>query len=106
MILGNPSKFEVYAYTHFRNNRGLISIRNPANTEQGAKVELTEENGFWDMPSSPLRARQIYPCEETIAGTFTRGNSLTFSLQPYETKVIELGPPTTAANKISRADCQ
>lgn len=89
MILGNPSKFELYGYTHFRAEHGLVSLRNPSGTRQLAHLPLSFENGVWDRSEKPLRARQIYPCAAVIPGEFTQGSSLDLTLAAYEIKVIE-----------------
>lgn len=107
MILGNPSKFQVYGYAHFKKDRGLVAVRNPAPREQTAEMVLDERNGFWDMSPSLLKAREIYPCTRNLTGSYGRGNVLRVELAPYETKVLELAsaPPAHQESELSVGRC-
>lgn len=105
MILGNPSKFEIYGYSHFRGTRGIISLRNPAGSRQDTEVVLNHENGFWNMPSTGLPARQIYPCEEAMPGVYREGDRIRVALAAHETRVIELGEFTYESERLAAHDC-
>ncbi len=41
MILGNPGKGEVYGYSHWKDNRVIIVLRNPSNSEKPIKLNWT-----------------------------------------------------------------
>ena len=105
MILGNPSKFEIYGYSHFRGTRGIISLRNPGGSRQDTKVVLNHENGFWDMPATELRARQVYPCDRAISGVYREGDTIHVALAARETKVIELGEFPYESERLAIRDC-
>ncbi len=106
MVLGNPSKFEVYGYVHFRRARAIVSLRNPANIEQKADLGLNAENGFGEMPPGGLHAWQLYSCEKPIAGLYIQGSHLTLTLAPHETKIIELSQSPTDDHKLALKQCQ
>jgi hypothetical protein len=106
MILGNPSKGEVYGYMHFRPTGGIFSLRNPASSQKDGDVVLDHENGVWDMPPAGLRARQIYPCEQVIPGIYRIGDTIRVALAAHETKVIELGEFLHEPNKLLAQDCK
>ena len=106
MILGNPSKYQVYGYTHFRGTRGIISLRNPADSRQDTEVVLDKGNGFWNMPSTVLHGRQIYPCEETLPGTYGAGSKIHVTLDAHQTKVIELGDFSHESVKLADHACR
>jgi hypothetical protein len=91
MILGNPSAFQVYGYTHFRGARGIISVRNPSNKRQNISLILNSGNGVWRLPSNGLHARQIYPCNKLIPGNYREGDAMHISLDAHQIKLIELG---------------
>jgi hypothetical protein len=106
MILGNPSKLEVYGYTHFHGDRGLILVRNPRDKEQSAEITLSSETGFWHMPPTQLKAQQVYPCEQLVPRVYGSGSRLTFELAPYESKVIELAEHPSRDDRIAIRACQ
>lgn len=105
MVLGNPSQFEVYGYTHFNGTRGIVSLRNPASFQQTAEIALTPENGFWGFSSEGQPASQIYPCDRPMPGFYHEGSRIKVTLRPYETEVIELGDFPKQTESLAAGGC-
>ncbi len=94
MILGNPHRGEVYAYTHFPEGarapgKGFIFIRNPSLEEKPAPLALDDSIGLPDT-AKRLRVEEVYPGENGVSRQGNRGETIPLKLKPLETKVLEV----------------
>jgi hypothetical protein len=94
MILGNPHRGEVYAYAHFAPDgqtarKGLIFARNPSTEKKKAAIVFDDSI---DLPKSvqDVRLSAIYPDEPLSVGQATQGETISFDLEPLETRVLEV----------------
>ncbi|MDO4670372.1 MAG: Rib/alpha-like domain-containing protein [Aerococcus sp.] len=86
---GVPGHGEVYGYSAWDGNKGIVSVRNPINKEQTYKLKLDRLVGV------PEGIKGLY--RKTILGDGTHntteltkyGDTLVLTLKPYETLVFE-----------------
>jgi len=88
-IGGDPGRRQVYGYSHFKDGRGIVTLRNPSIERQVFELALDERGG------EAYRARVIFPYTELLPGTFRYGDSLPLTLEGFEVKVLEFGPVLT-----------
>jgi hypothetical protein len=95
LILGDPARAEVYGYSHFTKDRGIITLRNPSIEPRTVSVPLDRGSGV--EPSFPrFQAKVGYPYNELLSGSFGYGDSLPFTVQGYGVVVIELAADDSA----------
>lgn len=88
-ILGDPARAEVYGYSHFTKNRGIITLRNPSIEARTVSVPLDRSSGV--EPAFPrFQAKVSYPYNELLPRSFGYGDVLPFKVQGYGVVVIEL----------------
>lgn len=104
MIGGNPARFQVYGYTHFRNGHALIMVRNPAGTSQEYDLPLAS-SVHTGVTANRVAVNEIYPCERPVSMNRMSGDRLRLSLKPYETEVIELGKLAPALDSLAAKSC-
>jgi hypothetical protein len=87
-IGGDPAERSIYGYAHFREGRGIVTLRNPVIESQTYKLALGESSGVMDR-SRTYRARVIYPFTANLPGEYRYGDAPTFTLEGFEVQVIE-----------------
>lgn len=87
-IGGDPAERSVYGYAHFREDRGIVTLRNPVIESQTYKLALDESAGVMDRGRT-YRARVIYPFTENLPGEYRYGDAPAFTLEGFEVQVIE-----------------
>lgn len=105
-IGGDPAQRSVYGYAHFRQGRGIVTLRNPVIEPQTFKLALDESAGVVDRDRI-YRARVIYPFTETLAGEYRYGDAAAFSLEGFEVQVVEFSTdplPTSPAAAATAAE--
>ncbi|HSB18358.1 MAG TPA: hypothetical protein VLE22_28155 [Bryobacteraceae bacterium] len=99
-ILGDPARAEVYGYSHFTKDRGIITLRNPTIEPRTVSVPLDRSSGV--EPSFPrFQAKVGYPYNEPLPGSFGYGDSLPFTVQGYGVVVLELAADDSAFKALS-----
>ncbi len=88
-IGGCPEKGEAYGYSCWSENKGIISLRNPANRQQSITVTLDETIGVsHDMKN--LKMVYVYPYDKkTDSKTYSYGEIVTVNLMPLEALIMK-----------------
>lgn len=86
---GAPSKGEVYGYSAWTENKGIVSLRNPANKNQTIKFKLDESFGTFKGTEN-LKLAFVYPYDHSEDNnTYNYGDELTFELAPHEVVIMK-----------------
>ena len=94
---GDPGKGELYGYAAFDSAEGLLTVRNPSDRPQSCTVILDETIGVKKSVAC-LPMAQLLPQIKTGAfGTFSFGDAVEVSLEPFETKIFHFGALPAAA---------
>ncbi len=89
-IGGCPAKGEVYGYSCWSENVGVLSLRNPANKPQSISVVFDETNGV-SKNAKDLRLAFVYPYNKPTDGRLYKyGDTVTLKLNPLEAVVMKL----------------
>lgn len=101
MFGGDPLQGALYGYAAFDANAGLITLRNPSARPQTWTGTLDETLGV-KKSFACAPAAQLLPPEETgTLGSFSYGDLLVVSLQPFETKILRFGAlPAPVATRV------
>ena len=91
MIGGDPGKGEAYGYAHFKDDRGVIVVRNPAMAKQNINITMNGTLGLSNDADS-LVVEQMYPHRWISRMLYTSGDSFNIDLQGYETAIYEIFP--------------
>ncbi len=85
---GRPSEKQVYGFSAFAENEGILCLRNPADTPAEYTVRLDESIGVSkNLIYAPMT--QILPYSaKGIDGIYSYAEKLKVSLAPYETKIM------------------
>ncbi|HUL43104.1 MAG TPA: alpha-galactosidase [Bacteroidota bacterium] len=95
MVGGNPMKRETYGYVHFRDDRGIIAVRNPFMNAASLPVRLSVEQGL-DPKATSLVLEEEYPVHRILPQLYRAGENISIPLEGYETAVYELYPVSAA----------
>ncbi len=91
MVGGNPLKGEAYAYVHFLGTRGIVAARNPVMEPASLEVKLDPALGLEAGPGA-LVLERVYPTRWISPKLFRAGDSVSLSLDGFETSVWEITP--------------
>ena len=87
---GCPAKGEVYGYSAWTENKGIISLRNPANRPQSFKFVLDESFGTFKGTEN-LKLSFVYPYDHSADDkTYNYGDEITMELAPHEVVIMKL----------------
>lgn len=92
-IGGDPGKGEPYGYASWSPRKGILVLRNPAETR--ARFEVDAGTAFERPPDAPARYRLTQPWEninKTPEVMLEAGRPHTFDLAPFEALVFEALP--------------
>lgn len=92
MAGGDPRKGEVYGYVHWKDDSGIICLRNPDIKEQTISVPFDTSVSYGGQPGRLFRGRVIYPFLEDIPVQFESGKPLLLKVPGYSVAVVELSP--------------
>lgn len=106
MVLGDPSRSQIYGYLHFINGRGILGVRNPSNHSQTAELALSPDSGLRIQPAQPVLLREVYPCEEKVAHSYTVGDTVHLELEPGGIRVFEIGDVHDNSQRLSATECR
>ena len=88
-IGGSPEKGEAYGYSCWSENRGVISLRNPANRQQSITITLDETIGV-NKGMQNLKMAYVYPYDKKTDGkTYSYGEVITVNLMPLEVLIMK-----------------
>ncbi len=86
---GCPAKGEVYGYSAWTENKGIVSLRNPANCNQSFKFKLDESFGTFKGTEN-LKCAFVYPYDhQKDEKTYNYGDELSFELAPHEVVIMK-----------------
>ncbi len=91
---GRPSKGQVYGFSAFADNEGILCLRNPSGDTTEYTVRLDESIGVnKNLIYAPMV--QILPYNNKgISEIYSFGDTIKISLAPYETKIMHFGRKT------------
>lgn len=91
---GRPSQKQVYGFSAFAENEGILCLRNPADTPAEYTVRLDEAIGVSkNLTYAPMT--QILPYStKGIDGIYSYGEKLKVNLAPCETKIMHFSRKT------------
>ncbi len=93
---GRPSQSEVYGFSCFNENEGIVSLRNSSGKDAEYTFCLNEEKGVSKrFPKSVATAILPYTTEQS-AEKYGFGDSMKVTLKPYETKIFHFNRPFRA----------
>ena len=92
MIGGNPRNGEVYGYVHWKDNRGIICLRNPHIAEQVIRIPFDKSMFYRGQADKPFRGRVIYPYVENLPDQFMSGKPILLGVPGYTVMLVELQP--------------
>jgi hypothetical protein len=92
MVGGNPRNGQAYGYVHWKDDRGILCLRNPDVAEQAIRVPFDRSVLYRGPSGKPFRGRVVYPYLEDMPAQFTSGKPLLLSVPGYSVTLIELEP--------------
>lgn len=101
-LFGNRATEGVYGYSAWNGNEGIVSFRNPTGETKEYTLELTDIVGVPKSVSN-LKGNQVLPYVVGDAGTVSYGDSITVTLKPYETRILQYGKVDTEEAEIVSA---
>ncbi len=88
---GRPSKSQVYGFSAFSENEGILCLRNPGDKATEYTVRLDEKIGVSKvLIYAPMVQLLPYNTDGEI-DVYSYGDTLKISLAPYETKIMHFG---------------
>lgn len=108
-IGGSPCAGEVYGYSAWTKNEGIVSLRNPSNQQKKFELTLDKSIGVYETTNN-LNKILIYPyTNESDISTYSYGDKLTFDLAPCEVLIMKFSSvkekvPSLVYGKFESAD--
>ncbi len=99
MLGGDPTKGNAYGYVHFKDDSGIIAIRNPQMDAQKITVKLDPAFGM-NAEANSLVLERIYPTRWVSPDLYAAGATITLPLQGYEAAVYEVYPLKEASSPL------
>ena len=95
MIGKNPGEKLPYGFIHFKNDKGIIAIRNPYVNEEEIEIELKTE---YDLlkDAKDLVVERIYPNHFILPKLYKTGDKIIIKTLPYETSIYKVYPLKSA----------
>lgn len=88
-IGGSPKNGEVYGYSAWTENAGIVSLRNPSNEKKSFTLILDEKIGVFNSTDN-LKKVLIYPyTTDSDSKTYKYGDEITFELSPCESVIMK-----------------
>lgn len=89
LIGGCPAEAQAYGYSCWSENKGVISLRNPANRTQSMSITLDETIGV-SKNAQNMRLAFVYPYgRQTEGRTYSYGDTLNINLAPLEAMIMK-----------------
>ncbi len=99
MVGGDPTKGEAYGFVHYKQDSGIIAIRNPQMDAQQITVKLDPALGM-DPGANNLVLERIYPTRWISPDLYAAGATITLPVQGYEAAVYEVYPLQDASRPL------
>ena len=99
MVGGDPAKGEAYGYAHYLGDRGIIAVRNPGAARATMRVVLDPAQGLAE-DAKDLAVTRTYPWRGGLGELHAAGDTLTFTLDPFQTVVWEILPVREATEPL------
>ena len=88
-IGGSPGDGQVYGYSAWTKNAGIISVRNPSNHRKSFTVTIDRKIGAYENTGG-FRCAYIYPyTSDSHNKLYNYGDSITFELEPCQVKILK-----------------
>ena len=101
-LFGHRATEGVYGYSAWDGNEGIVSFRNPTGETKEYTLDLTDIVGVPKSVSN-LKGNQVLPYKVGDIGSVSYGDSITVTLAPYETRILQYGKVDNKACEIVSA---
>ncbi|RUR32208.1 sialidase, partial [Clostridium perfringens] len=101
-LFGHRATEGVYGYSAWDGNEGIVSFRNPTGETKEYTLDLTDIVGVPKSVSN-LKGNQVLPYKVGNIGSVSYGDSITVTLEPYETRILQYGKVDNKASEIVSA---
>ncbi|MGL4989695.1 MAG: discoidin domain-containing protein [Sarcina sp.] len=103
-IGGTPGNGEVYGYSGWNKDGGIISMRNPRDVEQTFEVRLDNLVGVPEDMKNLVRKQILpYAADAKDGKTWNYGDTISVTLQPHELLIYQFGEEDTVAPAVEFA---
>jgi hypothetical protein len=97
-VSGNPNKSEPYCYAAWKENEGVICMRNPDDKVRSITVDISKA---FELPVGARKNYKLvasYPDERVKEITVRAGKPVTMTLNPFEVLVLDALPLGKGSN--------
>ena len=91
MFGGDPEKEQVYGYSCWNGNQGIVSIRNPKNVEQTYTLKLDEKVGVSSGVKNVYGKVVVGDQSRQTNDAVSHNTELTYTLKPKEVLILQYG---------------
>ena len=100
MFGGDPEKEQVYGYSCWNGNQGIVSIRNPKNVEQTYTLKLDEKVGVSSGVKNVYGKVVVGDQSRQTNDSVSHNTELTYTLKPKEVLIVQYGAQDGTPAKI------
>ena len=100
MFGGDPEKEQVYGYSCWNGNQGIVSIRNPKNVEQTYTLKLDEKVGVSSGVKNVYGKVVVGDQSRQTNDAVSHNTELTYTLKPKEVLIVQYGAQDGTSAKI------
>ena len=100
MFGGDPENGDVYGYSCWNGNRGIVSIRNPKNVEQTYTLKLDEKVGVSSGVKNVYGKVVVGDQSRQTNDAVSHNTELTYTLKPKEVLIVQYGAQDGTPAKI------
>ena len=100
MFGGDPEKEQVYGYSCWNGNQGIVSIRNPKNVEQTYTLKLDEKVGVSSGVKNVYGKVVVGDQSRQTNDAVSHNTELTYTLKPKEVLIVQYGAQDGTPAKI------
>ncbi|MBI9017499.1 MAG: hypothetical protein JEZ07_09595 [Phycisphaerae bacterium] len=90
MVGGMAEKGQCYGYVAWKDDNGILTLRNPDRRPQTINVPFDKTVWYRGPLGSKYHAEVIYPCQMAMPQTFISGQDMKITVPAYTTMVMEL----------------
>ena len=100
MFGGDPEKGQVYGYSCWNGNHGIVSIRNPKDVEQTYTLKLDEKVGVSSEVKNVYGKVVVGDQSRQTNDSVSHNTELTYTLKPKEVLIVQYGAQDGTPAKI------
>ena len=100
MFGGNPENGDIYGYSCWKGNQGIVSIRNPKDVEQTYTLTLDEKVGVSSEVKNVYGTVVVGDQSRQTNDPVSHNSKLTYKLKPKEVLIIQYGAKDETPAKI------